>query len=291
MWLEALRPRQWIKSGFCLAALFFSGLAGTLDGWRLIAPLLIGFSVLSSAGYLFNDIVNKEEDLRHPRKNRRPIASGRIKCSQALFVCIALMFIGLFVLSRNYGKHVDTIPVVQLGFVYLFVTFSYSIFFRKVPVADVLILGIGFVIRVATGAFALELTPTPWLLGCTYCIALMLGFGKRMGERTLLDLKHQEIGETRSALNGYTEASLQFLTGLFCFLAFFLYAGYCFVHPVRELALISVFPVAVGLLAYLRLAWRSEAAEMPESLFLRTPVLFLAVMFWLFVVTVIGVSW
>ena len=78
MWLSALRIPHWIKSGFCLAALFFHGSALEVGAWLAVLPIVVCFCLVSSAVYLANDIVNRGEDCRHPRKRRRPIASGQI---------------------------------------------------------------------------------------------------------------------------------------------------------------------------------------------------------------------
>ena len=89
-WLEALRLQHWIKSGFCLAALFFHGAALEVAAWLAVLPVVLCFCLISSAVYLANDIVNLAEDRCHPRKSRRPIASGQIAVQDARIAVVLL---------------------------------------------------------------------------------------------------------------------------------------------------------------------------------------------------------
>ncbi|MFC0019838.1 UbiA prenyltransferase family protein [Roseibacillus persicicus] len=287
LWVEVLRPQHWIKSGFCLAALFFGGLAGSWESWEQILPLLVSFSVLASAGYLLNDVWNREEDRHHPRKKMRPVASGQLPVGQILLVSFALAIGGLALLGFAYGFVGESALPLWHGVGYLMLTIGYSLVFREMPLLDVLVLGIGFVIRVSAGAFALGLSPTGWLLGCTYAIALVLGFGKRLGEWRLLERLQEVPGETRSALRGYTDALLRVLVGGSSFAAGGTYYAYCLSHSEREFLVLTVIPVVVGLMAYLRMAWRSAVVETPERLLFKSPVLLGSVVVWLIMIVLI----
>lgn len=288
VWVEVIRPQHWIKSGFCVAALFFGGEAGSLEGWIQVFPLLVSFSGLASAGYLFNDVINRGEDRRHPRKRNRPVASGCLKVREVLLVSLILALGSLGILVCRYGLSGNYSLVSWLGLGYLVLTGAYSMVFREMPLLDVLVLGVGFVARVAAGAFALGLAPTNWLLGCTYAMALLLGFGKRLGEWRLLERRGAEMGETRRALRGYTDTLLRALVGGSCLAAGSLYVAYCLTHPARELLILTAFPVVVGLMSYLRMAWRSDIVETPEKLLFRSPVLLGSVGVWLLMILAVG---
>ena len=284
-WVISMRPKHWIKSGFCVAPLIFSGQASDLAAWLQIIPLLAGFCLLSSGGYLLNDVINLEEDARHPRKCRRPLAAGRLKRVPMIIVGLCLALLGWLLLHWQYGGGDGLIkwtPLVGLG--YFLITVSYSLFLRDLPVFDVLVLGLGFVSRVLAGAFALDLGPTVWLLSCTYAIVLLLGFGKRQGEWRVIEQRHQELGKTRKALKGYTPMLLNVLCGFFALLAGVLYMAYCMTRPDRELFLLTGIPVIAGLMSYLRLVWRSKLIDAPEDLFLRTPSLLGSVIIWVLLI-------
>lgn len=288
-WLQVLRPHHWVKSGFCVAALFFAGQSTSWPTWLSLLPLLLGFSGMASAGYLVNDVFNQGEDRLHPRKKGRPVASGRLKSHHVLLVAFFLALVswlGPFLFYRQ-GELSRRVPEILLA--YLFLTVSYSVFFRRIPFVDVAVLAGGFVMRVASGAFALNLVPTAWLLGCTFTVSLMLGLGKRLGEWRLISKRGYQLGVTRQALKGYSEELLQTLIGTCGLLAGTLYVVYCLNNPDRLFLLASIAPMVVGLMSYLRVALRSDQVEMPETLFFKSPILVGAIVVWLGLVALEGV--
>jgi len=282
VWVEALRLSHWIKSGFCLAAIFFHGSVFDFEAWVHVLPIVLCFSLVSSAGYLLNDIVNRAEDRQHPRKLHRPIASGRVPIWQAWTAIVILVAVSFFLLLNLYGWG----PVMTVVGGYYLLSWAYSLFLRGLPLLDVLFLAMGFVARVAAGAFALNAYdetayPTGWLLSCTYFLALLLGFGKRKGEWLLLEKIHREMGVTRKALRGYTSDLLDVLTGASALLAGGTYLAYCLDRPDRIPFVFTGIPALAGLMSYLRLAWRSSVVETPERLFLHSSTLLASVAVWL----------
>ncbi len=285
-WLVALRTQHWIKSGFCLAALFFHGSVLEPAAWMAVLPIALCFCLISSAVYLANDIVNRAEDRRHPRKCRRPIASGQISVRRAWLAIVLLAGGSLGFAWWFYGG--GTVTGVLAG--YYLLSWIYSYYLRGLPLLDVLVLATGFVARVAAGAYALQrfdLTahPTGWLLSCTYFLALLLGFGKRKGEWLLLEKTHREMGITRRALRGYTADLLDVLTGCSALLAGVIYLAYCLNRPDRIPFVFTTLPALTGLMSYLRLAWRSTVVETPERLLLKSPGLVISLAIWILLVS------
>ena len=285
-WLVALRTQHWIKSGFCLAALFFHGSVLEPAAWMAVLPIALCFCLISSAVYLANDIVNRAEDRRHPRKCRRPIASGQISVRRAWLAIVLLAGGSLGFAWWFYGG--GTVTGVLAG--YYLLSWIYSYYLRGLPLLDVLVLATGFVARVAAGAYALQrfdLTahPTGWLLSCTYFLALLLGFGKRKGEWLLLKKTHREMGITRRALRGYTADLLDVLTGCSALLAGAIYLAYCLNRPDRIPFVFTTLPALTGLMSYLRLAWRSTVVETPERLLLKSPGLVISLAIWILLVS------
>lgn len=285
-WVEALRPRHWVKSGFCFSAVFFSGHAWDLAAWWQVMPVAVAFSVLASAGYLLNDVINRREDGFHPRKRRRPVASGRIRPGRALVVAAMLLVTGMAMVLRVYGFG----AVLAATGCYVGVTGLYSLWIRKIPVLDVLILAWGFVLRVMAGAFALgvvypDVRPTIWLIVCTYALALLLGFGKRRAEFMVLKRAGEEVGVTRSALKGYSPRILDTLVGVSALLSGASYVSYCITRE-SHLFLVTIIPVVMGLMSYVRMAARSAEVEAPEDLIMHNAILFGCVGVWLVLVAV-----
>jgi len=232
-----------------------------------------------------NDLLNVSEDRHHPRKLHRPIASGRMSVLEAGALGGVVLILGFGALWAFYGSG----KVFAMGVVYVLITSSYSLLLRRLPLLDVMFLSSGFVVRVAAGAFALGVTPTWWLMMCTYSLALLLGFGKRKGELLLLKKGGVDPEQTRSSLRGYTVMLLDVIIGFCVLLSVFGYLGFAMFR--RDPWIIaSVVPVAVGMLHYLRLAWRSNWIEVPERLLLRSPMLLVSVIAWLACVVIAGIN-
>jgi 4-hydroxybenzoate polyprenyltransferase len=154
---------------------------------------------------------------------------------------------------------------------------------------DVLIIGLGFVLRVAAGAFAISLEPTGWLLAITYALALLLGFGKRFGELQLMTEEGMALGETRLALKGYSSVVLRNLVSLAAFVVAALYMAYCLTYRREQtIFLVTLLPVLMGIFTYLRIACRSDEAEMPERLIFSSRTLLVSVLLWLLLILLLS---
>lgn len=174
--LVLMRPRQWVKNGFVLAPLVFSG---TFHEPGAVAQALLAFALFctaSSATYIVNDIQDIEYDRQHPRKSRaRPLASGDVKIPQAL----ALLGVLYLILLWGYFRLPAAVLVI-LG--YLVLNLAYSYLLKHQPVIDIFVIAIGFVLRVYAGAVALAVPLSSWMFVTTLCLALYLASVKRRQE-------------------------------------------------------------------------------------------------------------
>jgi 4-hydroxybenzoate polyprenyltransferase len=178
--LQLLRPRQWVKNLLVLAAPLFA--ARLFERPVLVRTLvaLVGFCLVSSAAYAFNDARDYERDRLHPVKARRPVASGAVSRGAArfisLFLAVAALGVGL-VSGPGVGLCIAGYIVLMLG---------YSTWGRSQALFDVFLIAAGFLLRAVAGAAAGPVTASPWFLALTLLLALMLGFGKRRAEISLL---------------------------------------------------------------------------------------------------------
>ena len=174
--LRALRPHQWVKNVFVFAALVFARKftdpAAILQSLQVFAA----FSLVASSIYLVNDVVDYERDRFHPKKSKRPIASDQVARRTGLFMSLAIAPLGL---GLAYGLNVRTGAVLT---VYTVVNLAYSFRLKHVALLDVFIIAFGFLLRVVAGAFALAVGVSPWLLVCTFFVALFLACCKRRHE-------------------------------------------------------------------------------------------------------------
>lgn len=202
-WVTLLRPSHWVKNGFILAPLLFSGKASD-PGLILKTGLgAILFSLLSSGVYAINDVVDRRADQAHPDKRRRPVASGAIAPGAALTAGIGLVVVALaggMVLDSGFA----TVAAVYLGLNVL-----YTQWLKQVVLLEVFVLATFFLLRLEAGAILIDVIPTVWLLLCGGLLALFLGFSKRRHELTLLG---EDSASHRAVLGEYSPALLDQIT-------------------------------------------------------------------------------
>ncbi len=259
MLLQAWRPRQWSKNTLVLAA---PCAAGVIDQPQIALRLAGAFVVLclvSSATYLVNDVRDREQDRLHPRKRRRPVASGRLSVRAALRLAAVLALVGLA------GA---TAIAPGLGAVlccYLALTVSYSLWLRRVVVADILVIAAGFVLRAIAGGVATDIYLSRWFVIVTACCAIYLVAGKRYSELR----EHMTSHPTRATLRRYSSVSLRLLLVAAGALAMVAYTGWAFTRPSHVVWYgLSILPL-LGWLCYYSVLISSGAGEAPEDLILR----------------------
>ena len=185
---KSLRPQQWIKNFFIFAPLIFSRNVLHPAAVLAAAATFAVFCIVSSAHYIFNDLMDIEEDKLHPIKSRRPLASGRLKKGSAVAAMLVLAALGLG-LAAAIG-----LPILIVSLVYLVLQVAYSIRLKHVVILDVFVVAAGFVIRVVAGGLAIKVMISSWLLICTMLLALFLAMGKRRHEFVLLEAERPSTG-------------------------------------------------------------------------------------------------
>ena len=173
-----LRPQQWIKNGFVFAPLFFSG---NLLNWELFRPAIfvfVSFCLISSSIYCFNDICDYEVDRLHPHKCKRPIASGTINKNIG-YAIMLLCAIGAFLVLAFLRNPFFLLVIIAS---YWIMNISYCIRLKHYAIIDVMIIAVGFVMRVFVGGLATGLWVSHWLVLMTFLIALFLALTKRLND-------------------------------------------------------------------------------------------------------------
>ncbi len=178
--LEAMRPRQWSKNVFVLAGIVFAGRLFDRGAQLRVMACFAVFCAASSAVYLVNDVADRESDAHHPLKRQRPVASGRLRPAVAISAALVLTAGALFWAAK---LNPETLVITAA---YLGSTFAYSFGLKRVFLIDVMIVAAGFVLRAAAGAAAIDAEISPWLLVCSFLLALYLALGKRRSELVLL---------------------------------------------------------------------------------------------------------
>lgn len=273
--IEAMRPQQWVKNGFVVAPLLFAGKVGVLSAVRDSGVAFVAFAFGSSAIYLLNDVLDREQDRRHPEKSRRPIASGRLSISAALITAVVLAASSLF-LSWFLG-----LTVLVCTGLYIGLQIGYCLFFKHWVIIDVMVLGVGFVLRVLAGAGAVEAEASQWLILCTLLLALFLGFAKRRHELVALG---EGSGKHRRVLEEYSAELVDQISSVLLGATIVCYAIYT-ISPrthdeVSENLVYSVVFVIYGLFRYLYLVQKGRYAGSPTEALLKDIPLFVCVLLW-----------
>jgi 4-hydroxybenzoate polyprenyltransferase len=281
--VRSLRPVQWLKNGFVMAPLVFSGRVMDQQAWLDSLIALVTFCAAASATYLVNDVVDRESDRVHPVKRQRPIASGQVGVAAAMACAGGLALLGGG-LSLALG---GWFPSVLLAYVVL--TSLYSFVLKNAVFVDVLVVAAGFVLRVVGGAVAIDAPVSRWLLLCAYLLALYLALGKRRAELVLLG---ESADAHRSVLERYSlplvDQAISVVLGA-TVLAYTLYTvAPDTVAKVGSEGLMTTVPIVLyGLFRYLYLLHRHELGGSPTRVLITDRPLLVCVVLWIAVAAVV----
>lgn len=236
-----LRVSHWSKSIFVFLGFFYTSLPGYLVPAVLAA---LSFCLISSAVYIYNDILDKAEDRLHPYKQNRALVSQQVSLIDAIFMQIILLITGL-TLGWLISKQLLFILII-----YLVVNALYNHGLKLIPVLDVSCIAIGFLLRVLAGTIGIGLPISLWLIVSATLLSLFIALNKRRLE-IQLGLKNT----TRRVLKRYHPLFLDQLiagTGIACFLTYILYIVYA-----RDEAFYFMLTLPFAAIALWRLSWLS----------------------------------
>lgn len=204
--VRAMRPTQWTKNAIVYAALVFDGKLLQPDLFLHTTIVALCFCLVSSSVYLINDLVDIEKDRQHPRKRLRPLPSGRLSPRVAGVAAFVLGVAGIA------GALQVNVWVGAVTLAYLLQNLAYSFYLKNHVIVDVMVLSLGFLLRVVAGVLVVQVENfSPWLYVCVTLLSLFLGFGKRRHEITLLQ---GEAANHRASLEQYNLSLLDQLIGL-----------------------------------------------------------------------------
>ncbi|NCN23942.1 MAG: decaprenyl-phosphate phosphoribosyltransferase [Candidatus Pacebacteria bacterium] len=284
--LKSSRPRQWVKNASLYAALVFSGFLfyDPLDAVPYFVTVSVAvfiFTMLTSAVYLVNDIIDVDADRQHPFKKKRPIASGALPlktAKMAAFTLLGLVFVSSLFMPLFFRLLLIAYIVLQV---------FYARILKHIPILDVASIALGFLIRIYAGAVVANLHMSVWFLLTVISASLFLAVGKRQSERTLLKGNADiDMGSTRKILKRYSERLLDQYTGMFATATWLTYAIFTFQNEMeaprsqfatlyqylpralqsQKLLMFSVPFVIFGVMRYLQLVYESNQGESPERI-------------------------
>lgn len=284
--LEAMRPRSWTKNLFVFAGILFGRV---WEPRALLITLLatVGFCLVSSSIYLLNDVADRKADRRHPEKRNRPIASGRLGAGAAVAWALA---IGLgtataaWLTAPRYAIVISCYLILQVG---------YSSGLKHVVILDALIIAMGFVLRALAGVEAgldagYDLSISPWLVICTFFLAVFLAFSKRRAE--VVSLGEDARGH-RKNLAQYSPKLLDQMISIATATSLMGYSIYTVsdrtASEVSDMLWITIPFVAYGIFRYQYLVHTRGMGGTPDRVLLRDMPLLANVALWVAAVVVV----
>lgn len=284
----AMRPNQWVKNLILFAAIIFNGKLFDIQYFTLTLLGFLVFCAVSSASYLFNDIIDLQHDKLHAEKRKRPLAAGLIKFSTATETAFLLAFFGLIgsiFISNAFFLVTATFTLLHL---------LYSTILKKYAVFDILGIAFSFILRAYAGEVLTGYHLPFWMFLTILFVALFVASTKRHAE-----LLREGTG-SRPSLFQYREHLLDFYTSMFGSAAILAYALFTFLEeplqfnaPFRTF-LINFLPYALerkwmvvtipfvifGLMRYAQLAYGSTEGERPEKIITTDIPLIVSILVW-----------
>ena len=263
---KLFRPHQWVKNGFVFLPLFFD--RHMMDVEYLIPAIVafFAFSFAASGIYCFNDIYDVEADRKHPKKCKRPVASGVISIPLAyslMGLCFALS-IAILLLGGNY---------IEYGIIifYVLMNIAYCVKLKHIAIIDVFVISLGFVLRVVIGGFATGIYLSHWIVLLTFLLALFLAFAKRRDDVVLFEASGVKA---RKNVNRYNVAFMNQAISIVAGITMICYIMYTVTPEVMErfgspYLYITSFFVLAGIIRYLQVTIVDLRSGSPTKVLLR----------------------
>ncbi len=263
-----MRPEQWTKNGLVLAAFFFAYWDPQqhlreqgLRPYAFSAAAAVLFCLVSSGIYALNDWRDRVADRLHPVKRLRPVASGEISSKTALTMSAGLLAAGI--LGSLFSP-----PLCAVISAYVALQLLYTFRLKHVPLVDVFVIAAGFVLRAVAGAAVLSARISPWLLLCTFLLALFLALCKRRQEKVT---RHES--EQRRSVRAYSTQMLDSLISITAAATIVSYSLYTLSSETvarfgTPLLGLTIPLVIFGVFRYLHLVYTARAGERPEQVLL-----------------------
>ena len=270
-YLKAIRLHQWVKNFLIFVPLILAHKITEVEpvivtGWAFLA-----FSLCSSGSYILNDLIDLESDRKHPIKQFRPFAAGMLPISTGLLF-VPLLIGGGFVIA------VFLLPVLfaaALG-LYTVITTAYSFYLKRIVVLDVIVLAGLYTLRILSGAAAIDISISPWLLSFSMFFFLSLAFVKRYCELSMMQSGKEILAKGRGYLVKDNELlrNIGVTSGFVSVLVIALYINS------KEVTVLYQHPEAIWLICPLLMYWitrvwllahRGEMLEDPVLFALKDP--------------------
>ena len=240
------------------------------------------FSMVASSIYIINDYSDIESDRIHPEKKNRPLASGGIskRTARLILGILLVSLLALIYLARNFlGQNIWKFSTI-IGF-YFVMNLAYTYKLKHVAIVDIMIISIGFVLRILAGGYATGILISQWAILLTFVLALVLAIGKRRGEL----INAQISGRTRKPLDGYNVQFADIALSISCALAIVCYFMFTLSPEVQQRfhprVFYTVFFVVFAFLRYLQQTLVYNKTESPTKIIYKDRYIQITLVLWM----------
>ena len=276
-YIKLIRPKDWAKNLFLFIPVFFAGLFFNTSLLLQLFQGFICFSLVASSIYIINDYRDIEDDKKHPVKKSRPLASGTV--SKPVGILIAVLFLtagftGAWLIRDKF--------MFILG-IYFLLNLAYSFGLKTVPILDIIIIAIGFVLRVKAGAVIAKVGLSEWLTIMVFLLALFMAIAKRRDD---VLLKISSGNDMRKSVKGY---NLDFInTALSLVSAVIIVAYFMYTTSPEIIARLQTYRlyytclfVLAGIFRYLQLIYVQQNSQSPTNILYKDRFIQVTILLWI----------
>ncbi len=276
---KLLRTHHWIKNLFIFLPLFFAQGFGNIQDVINLVLAFFSFSFVASSIYILNDLKDVEKDKAHPTKKNRPIASGKISPKTAKYFFILTLTLSVIFGLASHNHNVLLLVIA----IYFIQNIAYTYYLKNIAIIDVIVISVGFVLRLFAGAVVTGVSLSFWIILMTFLLSLFLGFAKRRDDVLI----HSKEGtKSRANIGRYNEKFIDSVLTLTATITIVCYIMYCISPEVQlrmgtdKLYITSIF-VIVGIIRYLQSTLVDENSGSPTKMLLKDRFLQLVILGWI----------
>jgi 4-hydroxybenzoate polyprenyltransferase len=276
-YLKLLRPKDWAKNLFLFIPSFFAREFNDVSNLILLFYGFIAFSCIASSIYIINDYRDREDDRKHPVKCKRPLASGSVSPTAAIIICIILLFAGFGLAWWIRDKFLFVLAI------YFLVNLGYSLGLKNIPILDIILLAVGFVLRIKSGSVIARVFLSEWIVIMVFLLAIFMAIGKRRDD---VLLKLSSGTDMRKSIKGYNLEFLNVMLALVSAVIIVSYFMYTMSPEVEarmgtyRLYYTCLFVMA-GLMRYLQIIYVSSDSGSPTKILYKDRFIQLTLVLWI----------
>lgn len=276
-YLAILRIPQWSKNLFIFLPLFFALRLQEPSRLFNVSIAFLSFCLLASAIYIFNDLYDLAEDRQHPKKRYRPLPAGKVTKESVVGLMICLLVVGLSI------AYILSLHMFYLCLLYIILNIAYSVKLKHIPILDIMIIAVCFVIRIFVGGVVGDVPIYMWIVIMTFLLALFMALGKRRDD-VLIFMETNQL--PRKSIDGY---NLNFIDAAMIIMATVVLVAYLMytVSPditikfkTNKLYITAIF-VLMGIMRYLQITMHDKNSGSPTEIFHKDFFLQMSIVGWL----------